>query len=178
MIEVEAKIKISNPNKFRRKALSLSKYQEKIKKVDNYYTLEPLTRYPKKSLRIRKMNSHYIVNFKQRISYKSGIFAKKETEFKVSDINGFLALIKDFGFRKWLTKEKITFLYKIKDNFHIELNYIKNLGWFAEVEYLCFEKDIRKARLEVSNVLKALGIKPENAVKDGYTKLLWDKRKR
>jgi len=34
--------------------------------------------------------------------------------------------------RKWLRKEKRCEIYTIKKNFHIELNHVKNLGWFVE----------------------------------------------
>jgi len=119
----------------------------------------------------------FIVNFKKRIFYDHGVHAKKETEFEVSDIHGFTRLINDFGFRKWLTKEKYTELYEIKKNFHIELNHVKNLGWYIEIEYLCKSKDILKAKKEVLNVLSKLHLHKRDIVKEGYTKLLWDKKR-
>ena len=176
MIEVEAKAKIKNLKNIRAKARMIGKYIGKEKKIDDYYTLERLKKYPQKSLRIRKINGFYQVNFKQRISYINGVYAKKETEFKISDINDFLALIEDFGFKKWLRKEKETELYKIKKNFHIELNKVNGLGFFAEVEYLCDKNDIEKARKEVLRAIKELGINKKELVKEGYTKMLWNKR--
>ncbi|MEK6850723.1 MAG: class IV adenylate cyclase [Nanoarchaeota archaeon] len=177
MIEVESKAKIPNPKKFRILAQTIGRYKGKERKIDDYYTMESLNGYPKKSLRIRKKGSIFIVNFKQRIFYDRGVYAKKETEFEVSDINGFIRLIHDFGFKKWLTKEKYTELYEIKNNFHIELNHVKNLGWYIEVEYLCNSKDIRKAKKEVLNVLAKLHLHKRDIVKEGYTKLLWDKKR-
>jgi len=174
MIEVESKVKIKNPEAFRKKIRALAKYKGKVKKVDDYYTLEPKSHYPKKSLRIRKLNSHYQINFKQRELYLKGVHAKKETEFTASKIEDFLALIKDFGFRKWLTKEKITYLYQIKKNFHIELNNVKKLGWFLEIEYLTVPSKIKQARREILKVMEKLKISKKDAIKDGYTKMLWD----
>lgn len=177
MIEVEAKAHIRNLKLISAKAKQIGKYVGKENKVDDYYTLENLDIYPKKSLRVRAMNGYHQVNFKKRISYVKGIHAKKEVEFKIRDLTGFFDLLKDFGFRKWLRKEKITYLYKIEDNFHIELNKVKNLGWFVEVEYLCKEKDIPYARKRVLEIIKKLNINKKDLVKNGYTKMLWDKRK-
>lgn len=176
MIEVEVKVPVTNPARMRKEAKILGKFAGKTAKIDDYYTLENLKSYPKKSLRIRKSNGYYAVNFKQPINYIKGIHAKKEVEFKVSDINNFLKLIEDFGFKKWLRKEKISEIYKIGKNFQIELNYVKKLGWFVEIERLVYEKDnAGKAREEVNDILRRLGFSRKDAIKAGYTKQLWEK---
>lgn len=176
MIEVEAKVVIINPSEFRKKIRKIGTLVSKEKKIDDYYTLQSLNSYPKKSLRIRKINSFYMINFKRHISYSNGVYAKKETEFRVSDLKGFLALIKDFGFRKWVRKEKESEIYRIKKNFHIEVNKVKHLGWFLEIEYLvASEKKIAMARKEIIDVMNLLGIKKRNVTREGYTKMLWDK---
>ncbi len=178
MIEVEVKIRISNPSAFREKARKIAKFIGKEKKIDDYYTLESIDHYPEKSLRIRKRKDHYDINFKNRLSYNSGIFAKNEVEFQVSDISHFLALIENFGFKKWLTKEKITEVYQISKHFHIELNHVKSLGYFAEVEYLALPNEVKSARKKVKDVLKALNVSKKDIVKEGYTKMLWNKKKK
>ena len=174
MIEVEAKVKIKDPSKAREKISSIAYYVGREKKVDDYYTLESLDSYPKKSLRIRKKGNIYEINFKQRLSYVKGVHAKKEIEFKASDISDFLKLITDFGFRKWLTKEKTTELYKINNNFHIEINYVKNLGWFLEIECLT-DKHPEIVRSKVLQIIKKLEFNKKDIVKEGYTKMLWNK---
>ncbi|MEM4271773.1 MAG: class IV adenylate cyclase [Candidatus Pacearchaeota archaeon] len=175
MIEVEAKVAISNPETIRKKARQLGKFSGKKTKIDDYYTLENLQKYPKKSLRIRKMDGYYVINFKQSLGYKKGVHAKKEVEFKVSDISNFLRLIEDFGFKKWLTKEKESEIYKISKNFQIELNKVKGLGWFVEVEYLANPGELKSARKKVNEVMAKLGFKRKDAIKAGYTKQLWQK---
>ncbi len=175
MIEVEAKIRILNPDEIRKKIRAIAKFSEKIKKADTYYTMEDLKGFPKKSLRVRKVNSHYKINFKSKLSYLKGVHAKKEVEFSVSDIENFFELIKEFGFRKWLVKEKVSEIYKLKENFHVELNNVKNLGWFLEIEYLVKQNEVKKARAEVLSIMKKLGVKRHQIIKQGYTKMLWDK---
>ncbi|MDO8460569.1 MAG: class IV adenylate cyclase [Nanoarchaeota archaeon] len=174
-IEVEIKIKISSPQQFRKKASGLGKFIGIEKKIDDYYTLEELSHYPKKSLRIRKRKGQYEVNFKQKLSYINGAHAKKEYEFIIPDIKDFLDLIKEFGFKKWLHKEKISEVYEIKKNFHIEINHVKNLGWYLEIEYLATPSEIKEGRKEIDKIINKLGITNEPIIKQGYTKLLWNK---
>jgi adenylate cyclase class 2 len=177
MIEVETKVRVENIFELRKKVKSIAKFVSREKKVDDYYTLERGNKYPRKSLRIRKKGNKYEINFKQRKSYLKGIHAKKESEFVVSDLNNFLGLIEDFGFRKWLRKEKHCEIYEIKKNFHIELNKVKGLGWFMEIEYLTDLKRVKKARNEILKVMKKLAVEKKDIVKEGYTKQLWDLKK-
>ncbi len=178
MIEVETKVFLGDKSldDARKRAKEIGNYLGALTKIDDYYTLEDLNHFPKKSLRVRRVGGFYIVNFKRRLSFKDSIHAKKEVEFEASDIRCFLKLIADFGFKKWLTKEKTCEIYKIKGNFHIELNNVKGLGWFAEVEYLVDdESEIEAARKEVLSVMERMGYKKKDFVKQGYTKLLWNK---
>ncbi len=176
MIEVEAKVKLNNVEEARRKLKKIVRLIKKEKKSDDYYSLAHSKKYPKKSLRIRKRENHYEINFKQKLSYIKGVHAKIESEFNVSDIKNFLKLIKDFGFKKWLTKYKTSEIYRIKNNFNVELNHVKSLGWFLEIEYLVKnENQIPKARKEILEIMKKLNISPNQIRKEGYTKMLWDK---
>ncbi len=178
MIEVETKASLGNRSidNIRRAAGEIGKYSGTVTKVDDYYSMEDLSHFPKKSLRVRRSGGFYVVNFKQRLSFEDSVYAKKEVEFEVSDIRCFLNLINDFGFKKWLNKEKKCEIYRIKSNFQIELNNVKGLGWFAEVEYLVDDvSEIEAARKEVLEVMEKLGFKKGEFVKPGYTKLLWDR---
>src|SRR3989344_4511126 len=176
MIEVEAKIKILTPDIFRKKIKTIAKFIKKEHKIDDYYTLESLKSYPKKSLRIRKKENIYEINFKEKLSYIKGIHAKNEHEFVIDSINPFLDLIKDFGFKHWLKKEKTTELYNISKDFNIELNHVKNLGWFLEIEYLTDKEHIPLARKRILQIMKKLNIPKDKIIEKGYTKILWDKK--
>ncbi|MBM3232150.1 class IV adenylate cyclase [Candidatus Pacearchaeota archaeon] len=173
-IEVETKIpfKEKDLTLVRSKVKSIAKFVKKQVKKDDYYTLEYF-QYPEKSLRVRDMGKIREVNFKKRISLVNGIHAKKEVQFQISDINGFFDLINDFGFRKWLHKEKTTELYKTKNGVNIELNYVKKLGWFLELEVLCSHKEVENARKKINDVRNALGFTYKDSEARGYTKQLW-----
>jgi len=176
-IEVESKIKVQDVKHAREQIRKIAKFVGRMNKVDDYYSLER-RKYPKRSLRVRYKGRKREINFKQRISYKNGIWAKKEVEFQVSDLNNFFDLLDDFGFRKWMKKEKKTELYKTKDGVMIELDYVKRMGWFIEIEILCKEnwKEIAKARNRISKVRKELGVEKKYIIKRGYTKALWELR--
>lgn len=176
MIEVEAKVPIQNPRPYRAIAARLGHFTGKELKVDDYYAL-PTKGYPHKSIRIRKHDGFYEINFKHKISLIDHVHAKQETEFKVSNVSDFVSLLKDFGYKVWLRKTKESFVYEIHKHFHIEFNYVHGLGWFAEVEYLCAKReDIPHARKEVLRILNKLGLDEQAIVKDGYTKLIWNKK--
>jgi predicted adenylyl cyclase CyaB len=174
MIEVEAKARILRPEKIRELAQKISKYKGKERKIDDYYTLEDMKKYPTKSLRVRKKGNIYQVNFKKRIEANREVDVKNENEFEIEKIDDFLRLLEDFGFKKWMRKEKYTEIYEVKKNFHVELNHLKNLGWFVEVEYLCKKNQIDIAKKNVMIILSKLGINKKDIETKGYTRLLWE----
>ena len=178
MIEVEAKARVKDVALVRQRALALGEYLGCTIKTDDYYTLEDVKKYPHKSLRLRRIDKMYQINFKQSLSFNRRVHAKKETEFTVSNIDDFLALLKEFGFKKWLRKEKRSEVYGIARHFQIELNYLKELGWFAEVEYLAQSEERKEAEKKVCTVMKKLGFVEKDFIWKGYTKLLWDARKK
>ena len=171
-IEVEAKIKVENVDEIRKKIKEIAQFVRRENKRDDYYTLEYF-QYPEKSLRVRDKGKVREVNFKKRISYKNGIYAKKEVQFEISDLAGFFELIRDFGFRKWLHKEKTTELYRTRSGVNIELNYVKKLGWFIELEVLCPLKDVNSARKKIIDVRTHLGYSEKDCESKGYTRQLW-----
>ncbi len=178
-IEVETKIPISEKDvrDVRERIKNIAKLVKKETKKDDYYSLEYFN-YPEKSLRVRDKGKIKEVNFKKRHSYISGVHAKTEVQFEISDSDNFINLIKDFGFRKWLHKEKSTELYRTKDGVSIELNKVKGLGYFLELEVLCPLKSVSSARNKVISTRSKLGFKEEDSEKRGYTKQLWEKSPR
>ena len=175
-IEVESKVKVYNVDDLRKKIKEIAKFICIENKIDDYYTINHGKNYPKKSLRVRDKGHRVEVNFKQPLYYKKGIWAKRESEFEVSDLKNFFGLLKDFGFRKWLRKEKRTELYKTHDGVNIELNHVKNLGWFVEIEFLASEGDVKMAMKKVDAVRRKLGLSNKDVDKLGYTKEIWARK--
>ena len=176
-IEVESKLKVQDVKDARRRIKEVAKFVKIENKVDEYFSLETV-RYPKKSLRVRNKGKNREVNFKKWVSYENGIHSKREVEFKVSDLKGFYDLINDFGFKKWMKKEKRTELYRTKDGVNIELNYVKRLGWFIELEYLAKPNEITRAQKKIDKLRTKLGFIKKDVEKKGYTKSLWELKKK
>lgn len=185
-LEVETKIKIddSDVNNFREKIKKIADFVKKGKKVDDYFAIRRKIKscYPKKAFRIRATKDGFEVNFKKwMVKYwTNDIVVKQEFEFGLKGkehVEDLLALFKDLGFKEWMrkTKENETYSYKKDKRLSIELNKIKYLGYFIEMEYLCKKNEIKKARKIIREVLKILRIKPEQIDNTGYTKMLWYK---
>ncbi len=176
-IEVESKIAIAEKDvSFVRKEIKkIARFVKRETKKDDYYSLEYFN-YPEKSLRVRDFGKMKEVNFKKKHSYVNGVYAKTEVQFEISDTINFINLIEDFGFRKWLHKEKSTELYSTPDGVSIELNKVKGLGYFLELEVLCPLKSIVSARKKIIAVRSRLGFSEKNSEERGYTKQLWDRK--
>ncbi len=187
-LEVETKIKIddSEVSKFRKKIKEIGVFEKKGKKADDYFAVQKDPRYyPKKAFRIRAMKDHFEVNFKKHLKkyWTKDVVIKQEFEFSLQgkkEVKDLLELFKDLGFSKWVKKIKYNETYKWKKDKRasIELNKVKHLGYFIEIEYLSEMKEIEKARNALREIMKELGVRKEQIDNTGYTKMLWHKGKK
>jgi len=185
-LEVETKAKIKNLPEIREKIKQIAKFYKKEKKTDQYFALKTGI-YPRKAFRIRACSEGYVINFKKWLKqyWDKDIVVKEEFEFKIKnkqEIEHFLALLKDLFFKRWIEKIKITEAYKYKKDprLIIEINYVKYLGYWIEIEYLCKSKasEVKKAKKKIREVLKLLNIKQKDIDNTGYTKMLYELRKK
>ncbi len=179
-LEVETKVKIKDVRDMRKRVRRIARFVKKEKKTDNYFALK-INGYPKKAFRVRYNGKDYVINFKKWIKkyWSKDIVVKQEFEFNLNEkhLANFLTLLKDLDFKEWIRKIKYTESYKYKKNKRvtIEMNKVKHLGWFLEVEYLCQKKEMKKAKEKIREVLKGLEVKQEDIDNTGYTKMLWEK---
>lgn len=178
-LEVETKIKVDNLQDIRKKIKKIASLKGNIKKSDFYFRYKATGNYPKKAFRIRKEKNHYIINFKKHLKekYSKDIVVKEEFEFIIknkADLDNFLLLLKDVGFKKWAEKKKTTekYIYNKDKRTTIELNHVKHLGYWIEIENLCKKNEIAKAKKSIRDVMKALDIKQKQINNKGYTKML------
>jgi len=185
-LEVETKVKIpdSEINNLRDRIKEIAKFEKKGKKEDDYFAIRRIVKssYPKKAFRIRATKDEFEVNFKKWLTkhWTKDIVVKEEFEFKLKgkeQVEDLLALFKDLGFSEWVKKIKFneTYKYKKDPRASIELNNVKHLGWFMEIEYLAQENEIETARKKIENVLDDLKINRDWIDNTGYTKMLWYK---
>ncbi|MAH07099.1 class IV adenylate cyclase [Candidatus Pacearchaeota archaeon] len=182
-LEVETKVAIPKDEvtNLRDKIKKIAKFKKEGKKSDDYFAIQKKG-YPKKAFRIRKMKDTYEVTFKKWVKnyWTKQVVVKQEFEFKLKgkeEVNNLLALFKDLNFTEWVKKTKYneTYNYKKDKRLNIEINNVKHLGYFMEIEYLATKSEIKTARNKIIKVLKELEI-PNNWIDNtGYTKMLWYK---
>ncbi len=185
-LEVETKVKIPNEeiNSLREKIKQIARFEKKGVKKDDYFAIRRKIKrcYPKKAFRIRATKDEFEINFKKHLTkfWTKDIVIKQEFEFKLKgkeQVKDLLELFKDLGFKEWVKKIKYNETYKYKKDkiASIELNNVKHLGWFMEIEYLCQPQEIDKARKKIREILKTLEIDTDWIDNTGYTKMLWYK---
>ncbi|ABH01995.1 class IV adenylate cyclase [Borreliella afzelii] len=169
MFEIESKAFI--PPKELKRIIKLAnkkfKFIKEEIKTDIYYSN------PKKIIRIRKLNTlEKIVTFKKKILDKNNaIEINKEVEFKIDNVNNFLILLKELKFKKLYKKIKKSLIYQT-NNLNVEINEVKNLGFFLEIEKIINnQNDIDLAKKEINNIINQFGLK-ENLETRSYFELL------
>ncbi|MCK5449276.1 class IV adenylate cyclase [Candidatus Pacearchaeota archaeon] len=182
-LEVETKIKLndSQVSKLRKRIKEIAVFEKRGTKVDDYFAIQK-NGYPRKAFRIRAMKGSFEVTFKKWITelWTPEVVVKQEFEFELNgkeEVENLLALFKDLGFSEWVKKIKRNETYKYKKNkkLSIEINKVKHLGYFMEMEYLCKEPESKYAIKLITDVLKELEIDFDQIDNTGYTKMLWYK---
>ena len=183
-LEVETKVKLEpkEVSDLRKRILKIARFRKKSRKADDYFALRRKFRrhgYPKKAFRIRSDGDTYVINFKKwlRKYWIRDIVIKEEYEFQTKSPEKFLALMKDLGFVQWLKKFKLSESYTYKENpkVNIEINKVRHLGYFMEIEYIAEKREMERAIKTIKQILETLKINPKNVTNKGYTKMLWDK---
>ncbi len=183
MIEVEAKIRLTE-TEHKRVAGELPRFAGKgteTLKKDRYYG-EPDTTLPYRKgkpiqfLRIREEDGQAVVGLKDQKREK-GIEANEEIEFTIEDAGAWDRLIREIGFPLFATKEKRSLAYCFGP-YHIELNQVRELGWFLEIERLVDRKSkVAAAKRGVVDLFERLGFAQERFETKLYLELLAKKRK-
>ena len=183
-LEVETKIKLLDDEvaEMRERIKKVAKLEKKATKADDYFAIQNKLDYPKKAFRIRAAKNKFEVNFKKWLTrlWTKDIVVKQEFEFELEgkdQVEDLLALFRDLGFKEWVKKIKHneTYIYKKDKRVSIEINNVKHLGYFMEIEYLCQPHELQKARNRIRKILKAFNIRAEQIDNTGYTKMLWYK---
>ncbi len=192
MIEVEIKVKISDPAQMRKKfEESQGIYKFSLIHEDTYYNMPIGLRDFKQTdeaLRLRKScrfdrSSHgKTQDFEYYITYKgkkmdTSTKTREEIDIKIENIKKMKKMLDSLGFQEVFTVKKERELYEFKfENYHIEalIDYIPILEqYFIEVEYLTDSKEkLDESKELLFNFLSLYGIQKEDSIKRSYLELI------
>lgn len=192
MIEVEIKIRISDPISMRKKfELNQGVYKFSLIHEDIYFNMPKGLRDFKQtdeSLRLRKslkfnrkINSE-IVNTEYFITYKGKKIdnltkSREEIDIKIENIIKMKNLLSSLGFQEVLTvkKERELFHFQYR-NYNVEalIDFLPDLGeYFVEFEYLLDSlEEIAESREMLFEFIGKFGFNKEDSIKKSYLELI------
>jgi len=182
--EVEIKARIKSPSEIERRVRRIAEHAESYTCHDTYFTFADTTGYQDQRFRLRRKKDQSVVTAKERKKL-AGVEANLEHEFTVDDPDVFKEFARVFGFRVLIkkTKEVRKFRYTSPDmkslpgTVSIELNNVKGLGHFIEIEALVKKAgEMKKAQAIILSILDRLEITRDQIELIPYTRLLYDKK--
>ncbi|MFX0000612.1 MAG: class IV adenylate cyclase [Candidatus Hodarchaeota archaeon] len=195
MIEVEIKVRISNPDIIRKKLEEHNGiYKTSLIHEDTYFNMPKGLRDFKKTdeaLRIRKsieFNKHnkdldqkinYFITYKGK-KIDSLTKSREEIDIKINSLEKMKILLKELGFQEILAVKKERELYEFyfqKYQIEILIDYLPILKQhFMEIEYLSgSENEIGEIRQALFDFLKVFGIDKKESIRKSYLELIADK---
>jgi adenylate cyclase class 2 len=195
MIEVEIKVRISDPQKLKEKFEEYNGiYKSSLLHEDTYFNMPKGLRDFRKTdeaLRIRKsiqFNKRDISKGKKTsyyFTYKgkkidNSTKTRKEIEIKIEDIEKMKIILNQLGFQEVLTVLKERELYEFEYKFYfleVLIDYLPILDqYFIEVEFLLdSEENIEDITELLFDFLSLFNIKKEESIKKSYLELISEK---
>lgn len=170
MFEVEAKVKLTQADlrRLRKELPGIAQFVKKVVKRDHY-----IGYLPKYSFRIRNEEGDSTLHLKEK-KVEGGIESNTELDFAITSPKKGLSLLRSLNIKMPLKKRKSGEIYRHK-NIQIEINRIRGLGYFLEIENVVDrESSIPKAKEELHEIFEKLGFKPSQFEKRYYLEMLAD----
>ncbi len=191
MIEVEIKVKISDPNQVRKRFENKGVYKISLHHEDIYFNMPKGLRDFKQTdeaLRLRKsiefnkdnpektQKSNYFITYKGKKIDKT-TKTREELEVRINEIEEMKNLLKMLGFQEVFTvvKERELYEFLFKDvKIEALIDYLPILKQhFVEVELMTKSyEDIKKSRRILFKFLEKFGIKKEESIRKSYLELI------
>jgi predicted adenylyl cyclase CyaB len=170
--EVELKAWVKQPTIVEAAAARLGTFRGESTKEDVYFRRRgdnqtvPFNRY-----RLRREGEQAVVTFKQQVE-AGDTEVNEEVEFTVSEARAFFRFAHYLGYEPFVVKHKISRVYRV-GRVNIELNEVKHLGHFAEIEILCQETaEISLAQAEIRHLLLRLGLREADLEPRRYIEMI------
>lgn len=161
--EIEIQVKIENSKPLIDFLEKNAEFKGENRQIDDYFSpahrnfveLRPI----KEWLRLRNSGGKYSINYKNWHYNEEGkAYHCDEYETKVEDLEQVKKILEVLNFKPIVTVDKIRKSWIYKD-YEIEVDSVKNLGDFVEIEYAGKDEkvDPKKTTEEMINFLKGLG---------------------
>jgi adenylate cyclase, class 2 len=182
-VEVEIKIPVSKKifENVRRFLKKKAKFVSSSSEIDKYFN--PTHRsflkkvHPTEYLRVRFSGSNGSITYKNVYLNKKGERThSNEHESEVSDPSSVVQILKDLDFDNFLTVEKDREEYIYNNIFEVDLDKVKGLGYFIEVESVANEGGVAAAIKRVRDFAQKLGLNPNKPDMKGYVIALMEKK--
>lgn len=169
-IETEIKIKLSK-KEFEELKIFMknnAKFVNEVRQIDTYYepthrsflNSNPITEW----LRIGKRGNKNILNYKNWYSDMSC----DEYEVEINNDKEMDKILKVLGLVQVVVVDKIRNSFIYLDKYEIALDYVKELGYFVEIEIKKYTKSIMEECDELLKLAKGLNLNLDNVDKRGY----------
>ena len=169
MFEIEAKVRLSKSDykRLKKEIPKIAKFKRRVINNDCYFP------YNKNfALRIREQNQKPILHLKKK-KIEKGTEMNQEIEFNLTSASKMKSFLKKIRIDLPLRKDKEGEIYQ-KGNFQIELNLVKRLGYFLEIETIIKTKTaIPKAKRALREIFSKLGFSPKDFERKYYLELLY-----
>lgn len=168
MYEVEAKVPVSRGEfELLKKRLEKEAQNLGVRINRDIYYGNPKNAF----IRIRKRGGNCTFDIKRRETIR-GIESNIEMEWKVKDPAAWKRLLGKLKIRPGIGKTKKSLLFK-KNDFIIELNHVRLLGYYLEIERIVeSEREVGKAKKELIALFKSLGFSEKRFEPRPYLELL------
>lgn len=168
-IEVELRVLLEKGQKLNLGDLS---FKGSYRDLDTYYELTRGW-----VSRIRKRGSRYFLTFKSVKQFGEGCW--NEVEIPVTKIiaDQMHEFFRSNGYIVKMVVDKVRKSYK-KGEFELNLDVVRGLGKFAEVELIVDDKHTESAIKRIEVFMQNVGINPVTATKLGYVSLLEKSRQK
>lgn len=182
-IEIEIKIRLEEKDflQFRKKISEIAKFIKKSNHVDEYFVppsrnfLEP--EYPFEWLSIRKRDGKTLLNYKHYYPEFAEFHTHAdEFETEIKDEIQLKKIFDSLNFKSIATVEKEREVYNYNDEFEIELDFVKDLGNFVEIEAKKDFGSVTATRKRLLELARGFGLDVTKADKKGYPYLIMMKK--
>ncbi|UCD83845.1 MAG: class IV adenylate cyclase [Deltaproteobacteria bacterium] len=175
--EIEAKAWLDHPSAVERHIRKIAGFKKMEEKTDYYFTQSPPHEQPHDNCRLRIVGETAKLSFKnRRMVGKTEV--NEEHELGLDDPLNLFRFLDRSGFRMFVIKHKKSKVYRQRKtpNARLEINQVKNLGNFLEIEILGKTRAVESSAIrEIKNIFNALKIPEEKIEPRKYIELLLEK---